>query len=131
MMILKAILIWFLIAVGETLNGILRVRLLNRRFGDRRARRVAILPGSAIILAIGWVTVPWIGPASTSQALLVGALWLAMMLAFDILFGRLVFHFSWKRIAADFDITQGNLLAIGMLVVFITPLLVARLRGLC
>lgn len=52
-MLLKAIMIWVVIAFAETLHGILRVKMLNRRLGDRRARRLGVLTGSILILIIG------------------------------------------------------------------------------
>ncbi|MDF1594298.1 MAG: hypothetical protein P1P89_22530 [Desulfobacterales bacterium] len=110
-MILKALLTWIGIAFAETLHGILRVKLLNHRLG---ARRVGVFTGSVIILIIGWFTVPWIGPSSNRESMIVGFFWLALMLSFDVAFGRLVFHFSWRRIASDFDVMKGNLLLLGM-----------------
>jgi hypothetical protein len=130
MIILKAFLVWIGIAVAETLHGILRVKLLNPRLGDRRARRVGVFTGSCIVLIISWLTIPWIGTTSINESLLVGVLWLILMLSFDIALARLVFHFSWRRIALDFDITKGNLLALGMMFLFFAPLVVAKLRGL-
>ena len=129
-MLLKAVIIWGLIAVAEVGHGIARVSLLNRRVGDRRARQIGVFSGSAIILAIAWLTVPWLGVNSTPQCLAVGALWFVLMLAFDVAFGRWVFRASWQRIAAEFDFRQGGLLAIGMVIVLLAPWLAARLRGL-
>ena len=130
-MILTARVIGVGLACAETVHGILRVALLNPRLGDRRARRVAVFTGSGIIFAIGWFAVPWIGPTNTRECISVGTLWLVSMLAFDVGFGRFVFHFPWHRIAADFDLRKGNLLTLGMGFLFLTPLLVAKLRGLC
>ena len=127
-MILKAILVWVLIAAGETINGIFRVHYLSRKMGNHRARQFALISGSLVILFIGWFTVPWIGPGSYRECLLLGLIWLLLMLAYDIAFGRFVFHYSWGRIAADFNLRRGNFLAIGMLVIFLTPLLVAKLH---
>jgi hypothetical protein len=114
----------------EVVHGILRVRLLNRRVGEHRARQIGVFTGSAIILAIAWLTVPWIYPTTTGQQLGVGFLWLVLMLAFEVAFGRLVFRASWERISADFDFRKGNLLVVGMLVLLFAPLLVAKVRGL-
>jgi hypothetical protein len=130
MMIVKTMLAWIAIAIAETLHGILRVKLLNRRLGDRPARRVGVFTGSVIILTIGWFAVPWIGPSSAEESITAGALWFALMLSFDIAFGRYYLHLSWRRIASDFDIRKGNLLGIGMVVMFCTPLIVAWLREL-
>lgn len=129
-MFLKATIVWIVIAVAETLHGILRVRLLNRRLGDRRARQVAVASGSGIILLLGWLMVPWIGIGSVRQAVAAGALWMVLMLAFDLGLGRFYFRFPWRRLAADFDIRKGGFLGLGMMVLFFTPLIIAKIRGL-
>jgi len=128
MMLFKALLVWCLIAAAEVAQGILRVRLLNRRVGDHRARQIGVFTGSAIIVVIAWLTVPWIYPTTTGQQLGVGLLWLALMLAFEVAFGRLVFRVSWERIAAEFDFRKGGLLVIGMAVLLFAPLVAAKLQ---
>lgn len=125
-MIGRALLIWLLIAGLEILQGILRVRLLNRPLGDHRARQVGVLIGSMVVLGIAWWFGPWIGATGTTQLVIVGSIWVVLMLALDLVFGRLVFRFSWRRIGRDFDVCRGGLLGIGMFVVLIAPLL-ARL----
>jgi hypothetical protein len=125
-MILRALIIWVIIAAAEVAQGILRVRLLNRHLGDHRARQLGVVTGSALILLIAWLTRDWVGARTRSEQWLVGGLWLTLMLAFDLTFGRLVFRFPWARIAADFDARKGNLLAFGMLVVVLAPLIVGR-----
>jgi hypothetical protein len=128
--ILRTFLIWLLIAMAEVLHGILRVRLLNCRVGDHRARQIGVFTGSAIILGIAWFSVPWLGASTTGQLLGVGFLWLTLMLGLEVAFGRLVFRASWQRLAADFDFRKGGLLSIGMAVLLVAPVLVAKLRGL-
>lgn len=129
-MVAKAAIVFVVIALVETLHGILRVRFLNSRLGDHRARQISVLTGSAMILLIGWFTIPWIGPSSLWESLAVGALWLILMLTFDLGLGRLYFGFSWRRLARDFDVRQGGFLGFGMTVLFLTPLIIATIRGL-
>ena len=96
----------------------------NRASAPRR------VPGSGIILVIAWFSVPWLGASTSGQLLRVGLLWLTLMLALEVAFGRLVFRASWQRLAADFDFRKGGLLSIGMTLLLVAPLLVAKLRGL-
>ena len=126
----RACLIWLIIATAEVLHGIIRVRLLNRRVGDHRARQIGVFTGSGIILVIAWFSVPWLGASSAAQLLGAGFLWLTLMLALEVVFGRLVFRASWQRLAAEFDFRKGGLLSIGMAVLLFAPLLAAKLRGL-
>jgi hypothetical protein len=113
----KAFLIWMLIAGAEVLHGILRVRLLNRRVGDNRVRQIAVFSGSGIFLGIAWFTVPWLGASSGGQLFGDEFLWLVLMLAFEIAFGRWVFRVLWQRIAAKFDFRKGGLLSMGIFII--------------
>ncbi len=126
----KAMAVFVVIALVETLHGILRVKYLNRPLGDRRARQLGVFTGSVLILVIAWLTVPWLGVGTGGEALAVGMLWMLLMLGFEFAIGRLVFHFPWPRILREFDPTQGGFLVLGMLVLLFAPLLVATLRGI-
>ena len=128
--LLRACLIWLLIAAAEVLHGILRVRLVNHQVGDHCARQIGVFTGSGIILAIAWFSVPWLGVSTTAQLFGVGFLWLTLTLALEVVFGRLVFRASWQRLAAEFDFRKGGLLSIEMAVLLLAPQLVAKLRGL-
>ncbi len=125
----KATVIWMLIAIAEVIHGALRVKFLNRRVGDRRARQVAVFTGSGLILLIAWALAPWLGAPSVAACFWIGLLWLVLMLAFEIGFGRLVFRASWNRLLSDFDFRKGGLLSIGMVILFFAPLLAAKWRG--
>ena len=60
LLILKSLVVWLCIAAAETLHGILRIRFLNRRLGDHRARQVGVFTGSLLVLLITWLLVPWL-----------------------------------------------------------------------
>jgi hypothetical protein len=121
---------WLVIVLAETLHGILRMAFLTPRLGDRRARQVGVFSGSVIILTIGWYLVPWIEPRSVKESLSAGALWVILMLAFELALGRLVLGYSWQRLTEDYNLCNGGFLGLGMMVLFLTPLITAKLRGL-
>lgn len=43
-----------------------------------------------------------------------------IMLGIDIYFGRYVFKFKWNKIVGDFNPLKGNLLGVGMLLLFLS-----------
>lgn len=129
LLLAKALLIGLLIAAAETIQGILRLKFLNRRLGDKRARRVAVIPGSLIILLIAWGFAPWIGIRTPLDALAIGLLWVGLMLTYDLALGRWFFHFSWARLRADFDPRTGGMLGFGMVVLALAPWLAGSWHG--
>jgi hypothetical protein len=90
---------------AQVLGQVLRIRRDGRL---HRARQIAVFTGSGIILVISWFSVPWLGASTIGQLIGVRFLWLALMLAFQIAFGRLVFRASRQRLAADFDFRKGG-----------------------
>ncbi len=125
----RGLIVWLLIVAVEIVHGITRTLVLQPRLGDLRARQVAVFTGSALILAVTTACVRWIGARRRSQLLALGLLWLALMLAFELLFGRYVAGQSWERLASDYDLPHGGLLPIGMAILALAPWLAARLRG--
>jgi len=129
-MIVKTLLIWVIIAVAETIQGILRIKYVSRKIGEPLARKLGVITGSIIILLIGWFAIPWIQPSTVLDCFIIGLIWLFLMVGFDVILGRYIFHFSWKRILSDFNVFKGNFLAIGMTFLFFTPIIIALIRNL-
>ena len=117
-----------MIIAAEIVHGITRAVLLVPVVGEFRSSQIDVFTGSMIILAIVCFSVPWIGTNGPRQLFLMGFLWLGLTLAFEILFGRLVLGLPWQRLLADYNILQGGLLPFGMLVLLLSPLIVAKLR---
>lgn len=128
-MVARGLVVWLVIAAVETLHGILRVRLLNRRLGDRRARQVGVVSGSLLVLAVAALAAPWLALPDAAAALAVGAVWVVLMLAYEVGLGRLVFRLPWARIGADFDPRRGGFLVLGFVVLGLAPWLTGRIRG--
>ncbi len=80
-----------------------------------------------LVLAVAWATSRWLGAGTRRAQLQVGALWLLLMLGFEVLIGR-ARGFGWERIAAEFDPRQGGLMLFGLLLMWLAPMLGARRR---
>ena len=129
MLITKALAVGLLIALGEVVNGNVRVRLLHSRFGKKRAKLISFLSGTFLIYTLCWLTLPWLAPSGYLDCLRIGLVWLVIMLALDIYFGRYVFKLTWQRVWEDFNPAAGNMLGLGMLILFLSPLVVFELQG--
>jgi hypothetical protein len=124
----RAIVVWFVLIAAEFLHGIARALWLVPLIGDFRARQIGVFTGSIINLAVAAAFIDWIHPPRAGIAILVGVMWLALTLVFEIVFGRLVMHATWERLGSDYNVLSGGLLPFGLFVLLCTPLLTARFR---
>lgn len=130
MVFVRGFLVWLVIVFAESLHGTARRFLLEPYVGEFRASQIAVFTGAAIILAIAWAFVRWLRAGSRSQLLGVGLFWLVLTLGFEFLLGRLILGYSWERIGAEYNLLNGGLMPIGLLVLTVSPLLAAKWRGL-
>ncbi len=130
MFILRALAVWILLIAAETVHGIIRNVALMPIVGDFRARQICVFTGAAIIFGITYFCIQWICVVSKGQLFLVGAMWLVLTLLFEFGVGRFVLKLPWQRLAEDYNLAQGGLLPIGLVMLFLSPFFAAKLRHL-
>lgn len=129
-MTIRILLLWAAIIPLAVANGMLRDAVLVRQFGQCRARTVSGLTLSAIILAWTILTIPWIPLPGPMPYVGVGLLWLALTVAFEFLFGRLVAKKSWQELLRAYRFEGGDIWPVVLIVVAVSPVTAAALRTL-
>ena len=125
--LLRAVLVWLVVMAAESAHGALRRLLLSPEV-DFALRQVSVLIGAVIIFAVTWLFMDWIRVRTARAALAVGGLWVLLTLVFELALGRLT-GLGWPRILADYDLTQGGLMPLGLAAMFLTPWAVRRLQA--
>ena len=125
---LRALAVLALIIVGEMVNGTVRTLFITPRVGDLAARQIGTVSGSVLILMVAWVCSPWLRASTRRAQWAVGLLWVVLMMAFEVAFGRLVAGVSWARLAADYNLARGGLLGLGMAWLLCAPSLAHTIR---
>ena len=126
---LRAIAVWVLLMFAETVHGVARTLFLAPAVGDFRARQLAVVSGSLLMLAISCLTIRWLQPRATRSLVSIGVMWVVLTLAFEIGLGRLV-GYSWNRIASDYNLLHGGLMPLGLGVMAMAPWIASRFRRL-
>ena len=95
------------IVIG-VVNGSLREATYAKRLGERAGHNVSGLTAIAAFAAY----FAWLQRrrplGSDREALVVGGEWLALTVAFEFTFGRLVAKQSWDELLADYDVRAGR-----------------------
>ncbi len=128
MIIARSLLIWLVLIGAEIIHGLLRAILLVPMIGEFRSNQIGVFAGSGIILVIAFLAIHWIGATQRLELLRVGTVWLVLTVVFEVVFGRFVLGLSWERIAADYNLLQGGLMPVGLLVLFVSPLMASKLQ---
>lgn len=128
-MIGRATIVWAGIAVIAVLNGGFRELVLIPRAGETAGRAMSTLMLSVAVLAVTFVTVGWITPDPARDAWGIGALWLAMTLAFEFLAGHYLFRVPWREITADYNVLRGRIWVLVLIITLVAPAAAAALRG--
>ncbi len=85
---------------------------MSRARGDGSSLTVCVKAlACAVVFGVIYALVGWLRP-TLSQALGVGALWVALALGFELGFFRFVQGVSWKVLLRDYDVRGGRLLVL-------------------
>lgn len=128
-MIWKYLIGWLpLVAVG-ILNGIIREIGYKKYVGDLTAHQISTLTGIILVgCYIWWLTGKWeIG--TSSQALIIGVIWLGMTVAFEFLFGHYVVRQPWSKLFHDYNFLKGRIWVVVLIWITIAPLVFYKIRS--
>lgn len=127
-MVGRAFVVWLGIALLAIANGGFREAVLLPRLGETAARAISTLLLSAIILVVASMTIGWISARPQLDAWRIGTLWLALTIAFEFLAGHYLFRVPWHRILADYNIVNGRIWILVLIVTLLAPV-AAAFRG--
>jgi hypothetical protein len=123
----KAALWWLVLCAAAFTSGTVRVKLLEPHVGELAAHQIGTLFLCAIIAAVAYyiVTKSNLSPA---DALLLGAIWLLMTLAFEFGFFHYTMDVPWEKLLADYNIAKGRVWPLVLATDLLAPWLIAQWR---
>lgn len=121
MILLRCVAVWVFLLITAVANGAAREYLLAPRLGAQSGHVVSALVLCAAIVVVALLSIRWIGPRSRRGAMLVGATWLALTLAFEFLAGHYLFGNSWGKLLADYNLLRGRVWILVLLASLFAP----------
>lgn len=123
----RGLVVWVIIIIAESLHGSVRQLFLEPLLADFRARQISVFIGAIIIIAITFVFVRWLKGSHVIDFMMIGALWVILTVGFELLLGRFGMGLSWERIASDYNLAAGGLMPLGLLVMLLAPVTLAKI----
>ena len=127
MMYIRSFVVWVVMIVAETIHGILRRLFLLPIAGEIYSNQIGVFIGSLIILIVARIFYDWIRADSVLAQVKIGVLWCLLTFGFEFGLG-LAFGYSVHKILKDYDLSNGGLMLIGMMILASSLVIVSKLR---
>lgn len=124
---LRALGAWLLLIITESVHGTLRQLWLVPLVGDFRSRQIGVATGSVLVFLVTCLCIRWIGATRTRELLAIGATWVALTFAFELILGRAL-GADWHRLLSDYDLVHGGLMPLGLAIMLLSPVGAFHLR---
>lgn len=124
----KALAVWAGILILAVLNGVFREWALTPHLGPTGGSVLSGVFLSVLIVAVAWLSLPWLGARHRAELVGIGLAWVALTLVFEFSFG-LWQGKSWQVMFEAYTFRDGNLWPIVLLVTACAPSLAGAVRG--
>lgn len=108
--------------------GFIREKFLVPGLGSVAGRALGTLLVGLIIFGLIYVYVGKIKGATPAALFKLGVGWTIATIAFEFLFGHYVVGLAWESLWADYNIFQGRLWPLVLIVTLVGPLLARKIR---
>jgi hypothetical protein len=128
-MILRYLLAWVPMVFIAIVNGAIRELGYGKYLSELRAHQVSTITAVLFFGLYIWALIRLWRPESPEQALTIGFIWLALTVAFELLFGHYVMGHPWGRLLHDYNLSAGRIWVVVPIWIAIAPYLFYRFRA--
>jgi hypothetical protein len=127
-MITRAALTWVLMIPVAIANGVVRETVIRPLTGELPAHQISVVTGSLGFMGVTWLAFRHQAVEESDHTLLgVGLAWLIGTIGFEFGFGHFLDGKTWSELFHDYNVFQGRLWPLVLLVIFAAPMATKRL----
>ncbi len=127
---LKVFLTWLIFIPIVIINGWIRNFVYQPLLGELLAHQLST------IMAIGlWLLLVYLmlkrdlSLVNNYQLFIIGFVWLAITVVFEFGFGHYIAGHSWFKLLKDYNLSQGRLWSLFLLIIVLSPVLIKKFRA--
>jgi hypothetical protein len=120
--------LWLVFLLVAIVCGMIRERFLVPGLGPLAGRALGTLLVGVIIFGLIYAYIGKLKGAIRGSLLKLGLFWTMATMAFEFIFGHYVMQHSWDSLWADYNILQGRLWPLVLIVTLFGPLLAWKIR---
>ena len=124
----RAFLLWLSFLAVAIAGALIREKLLVPALGPLAGKALGTLLVGALIFGLIYAIEGKLKDATQIALFKLGVFWTVLTIAFECLFGHYVMGLSWQSIWADYNVFQGRLWPLVLIVTLFGPLLAGKIR---
>jgi hypothetical protein len=119
---------WVGLVALAIVNGIVRNRTYGRSMSELSAHQLSTISFMVLFGIYLYILTAYFQIHSASEALAIGGVWLLMTIIFEFLFGHYIAGHCWRRLMQDYDVLNGRVWILVLVMTFAGPYVFYRLR---
>ncbi|WP_107669061.1 hypothetical protein [Cyanothece sp. BG0011] len=119
---------WFPMIIIAILNATLRETVYGKFVTELQAHQISTLTAVILFAAYIWGLTALFPLKSSSQAIVIGCLWLVLTVMFEFSFGHYVAQQSWTKLLQDYNLLAGRVWIFVPLCIAVFPWLFYKLH---
>ena len=120
---------WIGMVAIAILNGVIREKAYGQFMGELPAHQLSTFIGIVLFGAYIWVLTETYPIESSTQALIIGGMWLIMTVIFEFVFGHFVMGHPWSKLFHDYNLFKGRVWSLVLIWTAVAPYLFYRIRS--
>jgi hypothetical protein len=96
------------------LNGVIREKAYGQFMGELPAHQLSTFIGIVLFGIYIWILTGTCPIKSSTQALIIGGMWLCMTVIFEFVFGHYVAGHPWNKLFHDYNLFKGAGVVVGV-----------------
>lgn len=114
--------VWLLLIPLAIANGVFREKVIRSRLAEYPAHVLSTLILSTVIALVVFVFVALVAEdEGAAELVILGAVWVALTVAFEFLFGHYVDGQSWSTLAYNYNLLEGRVWVLVLLTLLVAP----------
>jgi len=126
-MVTRYLLVWLLLAVVATANGVLRQSTYGKVVSELTAHQISTVTAILAFGVVVWAANRFWPIQSAPQAWTIGLCWLVMTVVFEFGFGHFVAGHPWEKLLADYNLLEGRVWSLFLAWVAAVPFVVFKI----
>ena len=120
---------WIGMVILAIMNGAVREKIYGPHMRELSAHQLSTVIGLIIFGLYIWTLTGIYRIGSSSQAFMIGGMWLIMTILFEFIFGHYIMRHSWIKLFHDYNLLKGRVWLLVLIWTAVGPYVFYRIRS--